>query len=170
MSQPPYPYTPKPFETQNLNDDDPIVMDELVKTTSAPADIHGAIEPVVKPTDYRPKAATRALTSTVRIPTVANGGQVQRITSEDLNRATCKLRGYSKATTPSFDDYVIVADDPGKIASGSVQAANILRHNQTLDWDGHTGPIFITPGPATTDIFEVTAWGITTLDGTEQNT
>lgn len=149
------------FGSQDLTDDDPQVIDDLVSQTNAPADIKNAVVPVQQPPKSTPLNPTRIQANT----NIFSGGALpQMLLSEDLNRNICRVRVYSSATTPGFNDYVIINDEKGKISNGTAGINIVARHNQLIDLDGHTGAVYATPGLGITASIEASAYGITHYD------
>lgn len=162
-----YPFLPAPFETQNKKDDDASIIDSLVQETNAPADPHGAIEPVPADTKVKPRSATRLYAQTYQ---VYIGNPPILIFPADLNRVNCHVSIYSLNDTPANitrQDYVIINDEAGKISNGANGINIVAHHNRTVDLDGHTGAVYFTPGPLLTAFIEVSAYAVSEMpDGT----
>lgn len=162
VSTPPYPAIPPPFGTQNLKDDDPEVIDSLIQATSAPADIHEGIVPVIPVPQFKPVPVTRFYATTA---VLALGAQAYKILNEDINRLTCRLRITSTAASPTYADYVLIGDNFGSTSFASQNYLLTAHHGGgDVSLDGHTGNVFIIPGPSITGNIEVTAWGVTSYD------
>lgn len=172
MSQPAYPYLPAPLSTQDFTDDDPQVLDSLVQETNAPADLSGGIVPTTLPPAYKPKNSTKVFGTFVSL---SGGAPPQRLLGEDVDRGTCKVKVYSSASPITFNDYVIVTDDLGNLAyeagviSSRQSLAIVAHHGETLDFDGHTGQLWVIPGNGITATITVTAYGVTSIDGSPMN-
>jgi hypothetical protein len=170
MSSPAYPYIPEAFETQNVHDDDAQVIDSLFEETSAPADIKAAVVATDPVQQYKAKAPTRMFANTISFPTGYASGAV-RLLSEDVDRGTTYVRVVSSAAAPAFNDYVIVSDDLNKVSAGFSGIAIPVHNNGILDLSGHTGQVWVIPGPAlsSSSVIEVCAYGIASADGTQLN-
>ena len=162
-----YPFLPAPFETQDKKDDDAIVIDQLVQETNAPADIHGAIEPVLPDTKVKPASVTRIISQTYQ---VYIGNPPVRLLTEDVKRVACRLKVYSLNDTPANitrQDYIIINDEAGKISSGATGINIVCHHNQEVDLDGHTGAVWFIHGPLLTAFIEVSIWAVTEMPAGE---
>lgn len=152
----PYP----PLGMSDNHDDDGQVLTDLLTDTHEPADIRGAIEPVEEPAPVTPIPVTRILANTL---TLASGGLVTPLLSEDLRRKSCFVSVYSNAAAASITaaDYVIIADDKSKISAGSAGIAIKIRHGQPpIEIKGHTGALYVIPGSALNGTIDVSAWTV----------
>lgn len=172
---PAYPYFPKQFETQNFQDDDAEVINELVQQAQKPADIHDAVVPSLLVPQFKAIAPTRLFANTIQFSQAQQAVTpytAVRLLSEDVNRGTCRVRVYSSATTPGIADYILVSDDLSKISAGVASICTVVRPSTSiLDLDGHTGQVWVIPGPSLTasSVLEVSAFGITAVDGSILN-
>jgi hypothetical protein len=165
MSTPPYDYLgPAVFTTQDLKDDDPAVIDSLVQETNAPADLKYGVEPYHPVPQYKPNPITRLFTATVLL---SGGADPYQLLPEDVNRITCKLSAYSTNATPAnitYNDFCLVGDNRGLVSARSNTFLCACHHLQERDLYGHTGALWVIPGPGMTAAIEVTAWAVTTYD------
>lgn len=169
MSTPPYPHFPEPLSTQDFKDDDAIIIDQMLETTSAPADPRGALGPSTLGQQYKAKPVTRLYAQTF---VLSGGAQPQQLLQEDVNRGTCKVKAFSTADPLSgvtYNDFCVLSDERGMISSGMKSNAFTLHHGSTMDLDGHTGQLWVIPGPGMSAAIEVSVYGITSMDGTPVN-
>lgn len=140
----------RPLFTGDNTDDDAAVVDSLLIETDAPPTPvieHIDPAPLVKPTPLTVlRTGTYVMDNTVITQPI-------KILIGDRYRKSIQLSGWSAAATPGINDYAMFAYDPGLLTPGS---AFRLRHNQTLPLTGHTGDLYILPGPAVSATFEVT--------------
>lgn len=139
----------------NVHDDDGQVIDNLFIETDAPPDL------VVQAIDDMP--LTVPVPTTVLRTTTVNVDPTwtaHKVFVADKNRTVLKLGGYSSAATPGINDYAIIAYDQGLLTPTSGVK---LRHNRTLDLDGHTGDIWVLSSPTLTasSTFEITVVAVT---------
>jgi hypothetical protein len=142
----------------NTHDDDGAVIDSFfVETDTAALPVTERIAPAKL---IKPKAATRLVAQTL---TMYIDSDVQRIMSEDLSRSTCRIKVYSLNDTPASitrQDYVIINDERGKVSNGTSGINVVIHHNQSADFDGHTGALYVKTSPLLTAFIEITGYGI----------
>lgn len=165
MSTPPYPATEPPiFQTQNLHDDDAQVIDDLVQETNAPADPRFGVVPSIEVPQYKPIPVTRLYTATA---VLGGGADPYPLLPEDVNRVTCRIRVFSTnavAANITYNDFALFADNRGLASSRAQNYLITCHHSEVVDLDGHTGAVWVVPGPGMTAAIEVSAWGVTSYD------
>lgn len=165
MSSPLHPdFTPAAFSRQDFGDDDSAVLDSLVQETNAPADTKYAIDPVIEVPQFKPVAPTKLFTATVIL---AGGAQPFPLLPEDVNRVTCRVRAFStnaSLAAVTYNDFCLLHSEPGVVSSRMQNFLITLHHDDVLDIDGHTGAVWVIPGPGMSSSIEVTAWGVTSYD------
>lgn len=150
----PYP----PLGMSDNNDDDGQVFTDLVPDSHEPADIRGAVEPVEMPKEVTPVPVTRLHANTASF---ASGGLPQRLLSEDVTRrGSVFVKVRSQAATPTVADFVIVADEQGKISNGTAGIAIKVYSSEIIEIRDHTGAVYAIPGTALTGGIEVSAWAV----------
>jgi hypothetical protein len=161
MSTPPYPFLPGPFQTENLKDDDPEVIDSLIQATTAPADIKYGIQPEAVIPQFQPVPVTKLFTATT---VLAVGADPYPLLPEDVNRLTCRMTIFSLAVTPAYADYVLIGDNRGATSARNQNYLITGHHAQIIDLDAHTGQVWVIPGPSIAANIEITAYGVTSYD------
>lgn len=152
------------FGTQNLTDDDGQVIDSFLVETDSPPDIKEAIEPIQQlPDKINVPRYTRIMSGIV----LFLGGETTPVmlVPFDDNRIKFHLDVTSAAVAPVFADFVITADEPGKLsnpAATSTQAGFRVHNGKGVDMDEHTGPVWVIPGAAITNAIEVSWRAVTT--------
>jgi long-subunit fatty acid transport protein len=142
MSAPFYPSENATFgnlHVGNVHDDDPGIIDaDVLEVDKPPTPI---TESITTPTLRQPKDCTRLLTTTLDVDPTWDKAVL--LMPADANRIGLVLRVTS--ATAVATDYVMVADDAGKLEANS--SAGKLYHGQSLDLgsgDGsHTGPLYV---------------------------
>jgi hypothetical protein len=152
------------FGTQNLHDDDGSVIDSFLIETDTPPDVKDAIEPIEQlPAKVDVPTYTRIMSGIV----LFLGGETSpvNLVPFDDNRIRFHLDVTSAATTPAFADFILVADEPGKLsnpAATSTQPGFRVHNGKGVDMDEHTGPVWVIPGAGITNAIEI-SWRAVTL-------
>lgn len=142
MSAPHYPSETATFgdlHVGDVHDDDPGIIDaDILEVDKPPTPI---VEHIITPVLSQPKPCTRLLTGTLAVDPTWNGPIP--ILPADANRKGLILRVTSPTAVAT--DYVSIADDSGKLETGS--SAGKVFHGQVLDLGsgdgGHTGPVYV---------------------------
>jgi hypothetical protein len=152
------------FGTQNLHDDDGQVIDSFLIETDSPPDIKQAIEPIEQlPEKINVPRYTRVMSGIV----LFYGGETNPVSLVpfDDNRIKFHLDVTSAAPAPAFSDFILVADEPGKLsnpAATSTLVAFRVHNGKGVDLDDHTGPVWVLPGAGITGAIEVSWRAVTT--------
>jgi hypothetical protein len=146
------------FGSQKPNDDDGQVIDSFFIETDTPPDLTQALETIPIPAKDPIEKPTRTLSGT---EILTSAFTPYMLLAPDADRTTIAIGVYSYATTPGVKDYALMADENSKVSTTSAQGSFRLRHNQVYSFSGHTGAIWITPGPILTDNIEIT-WRVVT--------
>lgn len=161
----PGPITPKPFETENLHDDDGDIIGSYDIEIEAPPNLADATQPIPSSKVKQPTTFTRVLT---RSMTVQPGWTPVMLYPSDPNRKNMTIRVTSlgtdgTGTTPFATDGVRVAADLGDILN-----AGIINNGQTVTdcFSDHNGPLYIvSTGNGTNGVSQaavrVDAWSVT---------
>lgn len=155
------------FGTQNVNDDDAAVVDSYFIETDAPPDLKNAIEPIPQPVLPPLPETTRLLTET-RILDSSYVNPYQVIPA-DANRESLFITVTGTDTTATFNDYILIADQGGKVsaaAQGATSGATRIRIQAgfaptQVPLIDHTGAVYAIPGPAITHAIELTYIAVT---------
>jgi hypothetical protein len=142
----------------DTRDDDGPVIDSLVQEVDRPA--APVVESISPAPLIEPPRMTRVLANT---EVMYIGDQPRRLMPADPTRQTCRVRVYSLNDTPANitrQDYVIVADELGKVSNGVSGICVVIRHNSSADFDGHTGALWVYPSQLLTAFIEITSWGV----------
>lgn len=150
MSVPNFEFTP-PVIAGNPHDDDAEILDNLVESKAEPPT--PAQEPTarVNPLDKAP-VITRTITETINVDPA--WGPVQLLPS-DANRRALHITAASDTAT----DYVLIADDKGRLASSFAGFA--LAAGGFVDLNAHTGSVWVVPNAANTSVVTVSVVAVT---------
>ena len=161
----PGPITPKPFETQNLHDDDGDIIASYDIEIEAPPNLAEATQPITPTPTTTPTKFTRILTRSLTLqPTWGS----TMLYPSDPNRKNLTIKVTSlgtdgTGTTPFATDGVHMTSDVGELNN-----AGIINHGQTFTDSvaDHNGPIYLLPygngangisqGPVRVDAWSVT--------------
>lgn len=147
----PYPI----FGTQDVHDDDGQVIDSLFIETDAPPNIKDAVEPILIPVPVEPARPTRLLGGTEILDP---GKSPYRLLPADADRLQLHLEvTLTSFGTATFNDYAVLGDDVGPVASAqsgllTTQGCIRLRPGKSYEMDQLTGPVYIAPGNATSQL------------------
>lgn len=155
------------FGTQNVHDDDAAVIDSYLIETDAPPDLKNAIEPIPQPVLPPLPEPMKLIAGT----TVMDSGYTtpHRLIPADDNRVSLLISVTSTVTGPTFNDYVILSDQGGKVsaaAAGATSGALRIRAQAAfaptqvplLDYKGE---VQIMPNPSITAAIEVSYVAVT---------
>lgn len=156
------------FGTQNVNDDDgPVIDSFLIETDAPPKPI---LEPIPVPPEITHTRETRLISGTVTLSVTSNS---QLLLNGDKNRIAFRIYPYWTAAgtpAPTITDYINLGDDLGAVSNaainGSTQGVVRLRPIATVgaspyEFNGHTGPIYISPAITLAQPIEVSWIAIT---------
>lgn len=155
------------FSTQNVRDDDAAVIDSYDIEVDAPPDIKAAIVPMDQPKLPPLPETTRLITGTQ----VLDSSYVNpyQMLPADANRLSLFISVTSTVTGPTFNDYVLIADQGGKVsaaAAGAVSGASRIRAQAVFSptqvpMINHTGAVYLLPNPSITAAIEVSWVAVT---------
>lgn len=155
------------FGTQNLTDDDAAVIDSYLIETDTPPDIKGAIGPIQQPVLPPLPETTRLITGTQ----VLDSSYVNpyQMLPADANRVSLYIAVTSTVTGPTFNDYVLIADQGGKVsaaAAGAISGASRIRAQAVFSPTqvpmlDHTGAVYLLPGASLSNAIEVSWIAVT---------
>jgi hypothetical protein len=140
----------------DTKDDDAQVVDSFLIETDAPPPL--VIEAIDTAPLVKPKPATVLRTGSVLLALPAAAWAPYKVMVADINRQELRLEGFSSLAAPTFEDYALVAYDPGLLTA---QSGYRLRHGEKLTLDSHTGDLYVLINPLATGTFEVSWVGVT---------
>lgn len=157
------------FGTQNLHDDDGPVIDSLLVETDSPPNLKMATQPINVPAPIAITRPTRLLTGSLLM---TSGSDPQLIINSDPNRVAFHIFAFwvNGGAGPGFNDYINLSDEQGPVSNAKVNISTMgiirLRPPGILgaspyEFNGHTGPIYLSPANALSGPIELT-WAAVT--------